>query len=321
MAQQHNANASPAPMGEPGSYVWPKPIIAKDRLSFIRSVDRSPVADCIGEVDPSTWIIAGSLLLKHHPEAAAPPPGTSWPGGRRWGGYYTLEKAPEPLPKAYPIEESGPRARFELSGMRYGQCVFGIGSVMLKVHVVCPYFLAPAHEHVTLNWLAERKGSFSFEFPEVVAHEVIDGRYYLFVTDLLDTLGLYRLEDRWGSSMTTQQWSAVFDRLDAISCEMAAFKEKCGGSYPPPLSPPVFCDPKMLDPRKCGPDMLEPRNCKRLGLDCPERVFAHNGIARESLRANSILLDEDNKVVGIANWELASFVPREFVVAAGMLSP
>ncbi|KAL8371896.1 hypothetical protein RB595_001617 [Gaeumannomyces hyphopodioides] len=309
MAQQHDVNAvlpataadkaSPAPMVERGRYVWPTPIVATDLHSLHESVIRAPVVDCIGEVDQSTWIIAGRLLLKHHPEATTPPPGTSWSAGRHWGGYYTLEDAPQPLPKAYPVDESGPQRRFEMRYVDHVKAVIGIGSVLLKIQIVRPHFPHAAREHAILNWLAERKESFSFEFPEVVAHYVLDGRYYLFITDLVNELGLHEMGERRENSMTGQQKKAAADRVTAICHELAAFKSTCGRSHVPLTGPPVFCDP---------PKAL---TCSRgeLGLDCSERVFAHNGLSW-----GSVLLDDDNKVAGIIHWDVAAFVPREWAL-------
>ncbi|KAL8364754.1 hypothetical protein RB595_003840 [Gaeumannomyces hyphopodioides] len=304
MAQQNEANpvppaitageASGAPMVETGGYVWPTPIVATDRNSYFESVKQLPVTDCFREVDASSWIIAGHLLLKHFPEATSSLPGISWSAAKFWSGYYTLENAPRPLPKTYPMGTMGERDRFIIMyNHADARVVFYIGAALLKASIV-DYRLAHAtREYATLAWLNERKEFFSFEFPEALAHYEFDGRAFLFLT----AFNRMTMGAGWDMMMEPETRAAA-DRIAAICHELAAFKKTEGL-------------PSGVD----GRGLYLAPEFEKLGMDCSDLVFAHN-----DLSLGNVLLDDNYAVAAIIDWETAGFVPREWVRTKGMVS-
>ncbi|KAL8380689.1 hypothetical protein RB595_005120 [Gaeumannomyces hyphopodioides] len=335
MAQQNEADpvppattageASGTPMVETGGYVWPTPIYPADQLSFYESGKQFPVKDCFREVDAQSWIIAGHLLLKRFPEATSPLPEMSWSADYMDGGYYTLENAPRPLPKTYPMGTTGERDPFGvIEGCDGRRGVFTVGAVILKISIVHPRYAHATREHTTLAWLKERKESFSFKFPEVVAHYEFNGRYFLFMTGFnfitLDMawLRLPTLDQAW-TRMPDVEKKAAGDRVAAFCHELAAFKKTDGlpSGVDGGLLGPTWLLPDDPDGRqvaRCSPEIVA-RECEEMGMDCSDLVFAHN-----DLSLGNVLVDENFAASIVIDWETAGFVPREWVRTVGLLS-
>ncbi|KAL8370167.1 hypothetical protein RB595_000517 [Gaeumannomyces hyphopodioides] len=275
----------PTPI-EPAQLPWG--LFARNRppgktCTIEESLKTLPIKDCIREVlkyrtevveTPTEWIVGGHLLLTHHPLAESPPTGkTSWPGGERDKGYYTLEDAPKPLPWSCLVREG----RFEeISYPGNRATLRRIGEADLNVSIILFPHGKDTREHVTLEWMAQRKEHFSFDFPQVLHHHELHGRYFLLVRRVHGHPLWHRLP-----SMSEQEKEAAQRYLRRIiSKELAAFT-KHGG-------------------RPCAVDGGFLNNCLEKPYD--DLYFAHG------LLGSSILVGDDNKVVAIINWRNAGFI-------------
>ncbi|EJT68680.1 hypothetical protein GGTG_13754 [Gaeumannomyces tritici R3-111a-1] len=261
--------------------MYPPTPIEREKPLFRKSLDALPLKDSIREVlkyrtevveTPTEWIIGGRLLLTHHPLAESPPAGkTSWPGGERDKGYYTLEDAPQPLPWSRPVREG----RFEEWRKPYSQLsIRRIGEADLKVSLITyPFETEVTREHVVLEWLAQRKEHFSFDFPQVLHHHQLHGRYFLLVR---------RPEGKQlqlkAASMSDQE------KEDIQRCLRRIISKELGGFT-------GHGQPQAVD-----------GGVPAMKGTAGDLYLAHVDIA------SNVLVGDDNKIVTIANWELASLL-------------
>ncbi|KAL8420217.1 hypothetical protein RB594_003121 [Gaeumannomyces avenae] len=240
--------------------------IEREKPLFRKSLDALPLKDSIREVlkyrtevveTPTEWIIGGRLLLTHHPLAESPPAGkTSWPGGERDKGYYTLEDAPQPLPWSRPVREG----RFEEWRKPYSRLsIRRIGEADLKEH-------------------------FSFDFPQVLHHHQLHGRYFLLVR---------RPEGKQlqlkAASMSDQE------KEDIQRCLRRIISKELGGFT-------GHGQPQAVD-----------GGVPAMKGTAGDLYLAHVDIA------SNVLVGDDNKIVAIANWELASLLTYSEGVCRDML--
>ncbi|KAL8303551.1 hypothetical protein RB600_007146 [Gaeumannomyces tritici] len=307
----HQADTSPAPtaaeleMHRPPTAaeleeMYPTPIDATQPSDDLfplskgcMSDDALPVRDSIREVlkyrtevveTPTEWIIGGRLLLTHHPLAESPPAGkTSWPGGERDKGYYTLEDAPQPLPWSRPVREG----RFE--EWRKPKSLLSIrriGEADLKVSIIKSPFddTEVTREHVVLEWLAQRKEHFSFDFPQVLHHHQLHGRYFLLV----------RRPDGKQLQLKAASMSDQ-EKEDIQRCLRRIISKELGGFT-------GHGQPQAVD-----------GGVPAMKGTAGDLYLAHVDIA------SNVLVGDDNKIVTIANWELASLLAYGEGVCRDML--
>lgn len=131
-----------------------------------------PVRESIRQVDDNTWLIGNHLLLSHTTTLT----NCTWQDGNRGG--YTITNAPDPLPESHLLSDTSPKIRliYEAGDV---SAVFTIGpDVFCKVRVLD--IPDVTREHVTLEWLHQRR--WSFAIPNVLYHAEHDGRYYIILS-------------------------------------------------------------------------------------------------------------------------------------------
>ncbi|KLU87381.1 hypothetical protein MAPG_06381 [Magnaporthiopsis poae ATCC 64411] len=304
-AQQ--ADMRSAPTAAELEEMYPTPIFPTSLAARDESLEKLPVGDCIREVlryrtevveTPTQWIVGGCLLLTHHPLAESPPAAaggvTSWPGGERDKGYYTLQDAPQPLPWSRPVRDG---RRFEKMYERddHQRVVLRIGEAVLKAKIVEWDRPNATREHVNLkwvntDWVREYLAWGGVDFPQVLHHHEVHGRYFLF----LRYIHGQTLEQQRQSMTTAQKVAAVvalnefYLRLRTVyHLTLPRAVHGHGSEKEPGL-------PRGLDGNEINRDY--DRRPHYLDLDHGDMCEAN------------VLVDKDNKVVAVLDWEATGLV-------------
>jgi serine/threonine protein kinase len=245
------------------------------------------VRESIREIDDDTWLIGERLLLSR----ASAADGT-W--GDENGGGYLLSDAPLPLPKTRPLSDNRDIKLIHDAGDV--SAVFRIGEAYCKVRVLdVP---DATREHITLAWVHQQ--TWSFSVPEVLHHAEFDGRYYI----ILSRIPGFTIDSLW-SNLEEHLKQHFVERIVDICAEMTAFSDSShvAGVDGSTLPERYLCGREV----DCSPQNLR-RNCEELGMDCSKVVFYHC-----DLSPTNILVDPVTGFVGIIDWEIAGFVPIEWV--------
>lgn len=302
MAQQVDIKS--APTAAELEEMYPTPIFPASLAARNESLEKLPVRDCIREVlryrtevveTPTQWIIGGCLLLTHHPLAESPPAAaggvTSWPGGERDKGYYTLQDAPQPLPWSRPARDG---RRFEKMHERddHQRVVFRIGEAVLKAKIVEWERPNATREHVNLEWLntdwiREYVTDTGVDFPQVLHHHEVHGRYFLFLRYIHG-----RTLEQQRQFMTATQKVAAFVSLDKFDIRVTS-----AYSFTLPHINGIASEhglPRGLDGNEINRD-YDRR---------PQILTLEHGDMRDA----NVLVDKDNKVVAVLDWEATGLV-------------
>lgn len=246
-----------------------------------------PVRKSIREIDDRSWLIGNKTLLSRAPLSSC-----IWRDGK--GAGFTISDAPVPLPESRPLSDTSDIKLIYDAGDV--SAVFSIGDAFCKVRVLD--IPDVTREHVTLAWLQQR--SWSFAIPHVIHHAEHDDRYYI----LLSRIPGETIDKIW-SNLSESMRQHYAERVASVCQELAVPAEKsciCGvdGNT---LSERYLCGQKV----DCSPLNLQ-KNALELGMDCSSLVFYHC-----DLGPSNILVDLSNSSVGIIDWEIAGFVPAEWI--------
>ncbi|KFA80208.1 hypothetical protein S40288_09886 [Stachybotrys chartarum IBT 40288] len=249
------------------------------------------VKDSLKQIDENSWLVGETLILRRNISAE------KFLGkDSQTGHYYTICEAPAAI--AAKEVPSDSHIRLIHQGAHIS-AVWSLGDVFLKVKLLQDRSQATP-ESVTLNWLATKK--IGFNIPRALYYKKEDDRSFLFFSRVPGVT----LASAWqGLSQDAKQ--------DYVTCIANICKQMSkltshtisgvdGGQLPDPRL--AYCTPS--DYRS---DTLQ-KNCKYLGMDISAdstfRSF-HNDLA-----PGNILVDPESQV-GIIDWEMAGYVPYEWI--------
>lgn len=271
------------------------------------SINKTHPNDSIREVDSDTWVIAGKLLLSR--QLSSSPGKPSWSDGK--GRFFVLSNAPDPLPESKPLaEDSAELPRVHTAGDQ--STVWRAGEAFIKAHNIL--WPNATREHVTLGFLKAKDPPLDFDFPEVLYHGEFDGRYYLILTRVPGRT----LTEEW-PRMDEAMRQRYVRRVADICVKLAEWKGNaiCGVDGQQLLE--VYLS-KGNSTDKLDPGQLR-ENCRQMSMNISSLVFCHL-----DLGPGNVIVNPDKNSIGIIDWELAGYVPREWVktkfnVSSGMDFP
>ncbi|KAK4112763.1 kinase-like protein [Canariomyces notabilis] len=224
----------------------------------------------------------------------------SWSDGQ--GGFFVLSDAPSTLPECHPHPADSPDLpRVYAAGDQ--SAVWRAGEAFLKVHDI--RFPQVTREHVILEFLQSKK-PLDFNIPDVLYHGEWNDRYYLIISRVPGQL----LSEAWPAMDEALRRHYVY-RVAKICRKMAEWKREgvIGGVDGGQVKELYLRKGESLDPE----DLRE--NCAGMGMDTSCLVFYHC-----DLGPTNILVDPDSGGIGIIDWEIAGYVPKEWVRTKFQLS-
>ncbi|KAF4470695.1 kinase-like domain [Fusarium albosuccineum] len=175
--------------------------------------------------------------------------------------------------------------------------VWDFGDVVLKIKLFQTR-KGCTREGVTLNWLANQK--LSFAIPRVLHYSEDDDQSYLFSTRLPGIT----INSAW-PSMDEDHRQYYVQQVVEICIQLSAHSSAEIGGVDGAQLADGWLDPVTFDFR---PDTLL-GNCAQLGMSSTLFHFSHNDLA-----PGNIIIDPNKKrLVGIIDWEMAGYVPREWI--------
>ncbi|KAG8408401.1 hypothetical protein J3459_017812 [Metarhizium acridum] len=260
-----------------------------------------PVRESIREIDQNSWLIGGKILLSR-----ASLSDCDWQDGN--GAGFKISDAPSPLPESRPLSPTSEiKLVYDAGDV---SAVFSVGDVFCKARILD--IPDVTREHVTLAWMHERRREqdWSFSIPNVIHHAEYDGRYYIF-------LGRVRgqtIDSIW-ETLDESKRQQYAERIGDACVEMAKYTGNgmMSGVDGNALAE-LYLRKKASD---CSPQNLQ-ESCDDLKMDCSTLVFNHC-----DLGPTNVLVDLDTGRISIIDWEIAGFVPVEWIrtkfrVSSGM---
>ncbi|KAJ6102805.1 hypothetical protein N7486_005232 [Penicillium sp. IBT 16267x] len=267
--------------------------------------------DSIREINKSTWLISNTLLLAR---LSSPPPDRSsthliacWSDSN--GGYFALSTAPSPLPDSKPLREDAssiPRVH----AVDNQAAVWRAGEAFIKAHHMDHPDVT--REHVTLQFLKDQQPQ-GFEFPDVFHQFETESRYFLIVSRVPGQL----LDEAWPNMDETLRQYYISKVADVCN-HLAAWK----GDIIAGVDGCQLLERYLIKGNSKMADALSAQQllkiCTEMGMDVSRLVFYHC-----DLGPTNLLVDTSTGALGIIDWELAGYVPIEWVrtkfrLSAGM---
>ncbi|CAG8976234.1 hypothetical protein HYALB_00012001 [Hymenoscyphus albidus] len=255
-----------------------------------------PVRESILEIDDNSWIIGGVLLLSY--KTIAPSSGCFWSDGG--SAFYTLSELAHSQQPTHPLSST---SRVQLVHDA-GDCnaAWRIGEAFLKVQALSTP--SRTREHITLNYLHDpANGSVpTFPIPRVLYHTEHDNRYYLFTSRVPGNT----LEKAWPNM--EEETNQVCVRRVVDICKELAQRENnkiCGVDggdlsenwMKPPQAPDGYSHEMLL------------AYCKEVEMNCDSFVLHHCDMG-----PTNVIIDlTEGCKVGLVDWEVTGFVPKEWI--------
>ena len=245
--------------------------------------------DSVKQIDASSWLI-GSRHILHRVQG--PPEGTYLWANPSNSSHYTLSAAPVPQPDTSPLAHDGHARQVHDAGDT--SAVFSFNDeIIIKIRLATD---ETRREPETLAFLAQQQQHLSFDIPTVLFHTEDAGKTYL----IEPFIPGQRLNEAWWA-MTEAEKQHVVTRVSQICADTSAFMSRSmtasDGNWMNPLQ-------ETRDDR--GIETIQ-RQCEALGMDCSVFVLAHN-----DLGPTNIIVDDGDRVT-VIDWEMAGYVPREWV--------
>jgi len=254
-----------------------------------------PVNQSLQQIDENSWLFGDQILLTRQ---ASPSPGCpSWRDGN--GLYYVVSEPPSPLPPCRPLPaESHIKKLYDAGGV---SAVWRIGDAICKARKYPD--LNMTWEHVTLDHLHNKSpfGKLSFAVPNVIYHVRSKDRYFIIQSRMPGET----LAEAW-PSMDESTKEYYVSRIAGICKELAAWTgngihgvdgRNLSDLYLTPLHGVEDMSPQNLL-----------SNCANLGMDCSIFVFYHC-----DLGPGNIIVDPGERSLAVVDWEMAGFVPLEWI--------
>lgn len=258
-----------------------------------------PVRESIRQLGSDSWVIGGRILLLRTTSPSSY--SSTWSDGE--GAYFAVSECDDRNDESLPGEllpADSPIQKVHDAGD--ASAVWSIGDAFLKVRAL--HSTKHTREHVTLDYL-NSPTKFTFPIPRVLFHAEFGGRYYL----VTSRVSGQTLETAW-PTITESTKQFCVDRLVEICKELACYGGKgttiCGidGKYLNEnwMSPPGRVDQSPQAQLIC---------CSEVGMDYSDLVLSHNDMGPYNVIVNLARLDNDS--VGVIDWEMAGFVPRDWI--------
>lgn len=266
--------------------------------------------ESIREINKSSWLISNTLLLTR---SSSPPPDKTPTDRACWsdsnGGHFALSTAPEPLPDSKPLTESSSSIT-RIHAVDNQAAVWRAGEAFIKAHHMdYPHV---TREHVTLQFLKDQRPQ-GFEFPDVYYHFEIGSRYFLVISRVPGQL----LEEAW-PNMDEILRQYYIGKVADVCNYLAAWR----GDIISGVDGHQLLECYLIKFNSKMADALSPqqllKNCTDMSMDVSTLVFYHC-----DLGPTNLLVDTSTGSLGIIDWELAGYVPIEWVrtkfrLSAGM---
>lgn len=266
--------------------------------------------DSIREVDEKSWLIANTLLLTR---SSSPPP-DKVPTDRACrsdsnGGHFALSSAPEPLPDSRSLtEDSSSISR--VHAVDNQAAVWRAGEAFIKAHHMDHPHVT--REHVTLQFLKDQQPQ-GFDYPNVLNHFETGSQYFLVVSRVPGQL----LDEAWPSMDETMR-EYYISKVAHICNHLATWK----GDVISGVDGHQLLERYLVKGNCKMADALSPlrllENCSEMSMDTSTLVFYHC-----DLGPTNLLVNPSTGSLGIIDWELAGYVPVQWVrtkfrLSAGM---
>ncbi|KAI0113671.1 hypothetical protein GGR51DRAFT_20362 [Nemania sp. FL0031] len=259
---------------------------------------QKPVRESILEIDDDSWIIGDRLLLSR--QSAVPSSPYFWGDGQ--GAFFVICEGTPPFPQTRPLSPTSQIRLVNDAGDR--NAAWRIGEAFLKVQALDSRTVNRTREHTTLNYLHDPTNNVTLTFstPIVLFHKEYDNRYYLITSRVPgDTL-----ENAW-PDMNEANKQACVRQVVNICKDLAQIKnDRMCGVDGQELSDAWIKAPRALDGYS-HEDLL--RHCKEIGMGCEEFVLHHCDMGP----TNVIVDQTDGCTVGIIDWEVTGYVPKEWI--------
>lgn len=251
------------------------------------------VKESIQQIDQDSWLVGNTTVLRRTRTAE----NFLWHDIQS-GYYYTLNEVNQSPPTYQLPPDSYITLVHESADV---SAVWDLGNAYLKVKRFQDRGQATS-ENATLNWLSTK--DITFNIPKALYYKKEDDRSYLISSRVP---GL-TLEKAW-TDLSEDEKEYYVTSVANVCKEMMDWTSNTisgvdGGQLPDPwLSP--YCNPSDY-----RPETLE-TNCKQLGLQITADsifVFFHNDLA-----PGNIIINPGQDKIGIIDWEMAGFVPWEWI--------
>ncbi len=269
------------------------------------STPKIHVNDSIQAVNDTSWVIGGKLLLSRQPIPSPTQP--SWSDSK--SGFFVLSDAPLPLPLVQPHPEGS--AELPLVYAAGDQsAVWCAGDAFIKVRDLRHQKFTK--EHVTLEFM-KGKRPLGFDIPEVLYHGEWIDRYYLIISRVPGIT----LAAAWPTM--DEELRQFYVARVAEECEkMAEWKSESTGICG--VDGGDLSEYYLAKTESMGPGQLR-ENSIAMGMDVSSLVFYHC-----DLGPGNVIVSPETRCLGLIDWEIASFVPREwartkFHVSSGLDFP
>ncbi|KAJ5623595.1 hypothetical protein N7490_012200 [Penicillium lividum] len=271
---------------------------------------RPHLNESIREIDQRSWLISNTFLLTRsslQPPANIPTGQACWSDSNE--GHFALSTAPKPLPDSKPLTEDS-SSIWRVHAVDNQAAVWRAGEAFIKAHHM--EYPDVTREHVTLQFIKEQQPQ-GFEFPSVFHHFEIDSRYFLIISRVPGQL----LHEAW-PSMDQNRRQYYIDKVADVCEYLAAWK----GYTISGVDGQQLLERYLLKGNSKMADALAPqqllKNCTEMSMDVSKLVFYHC-----DLGPTNLLVDVSTGSLGIIDWELAGYVPIEWVrtkfrISAGM---
>lgn len=216
------------------------------------------------------------------------------------GGHFALSTAPKPLPDSKPLTEDSSSSISIVHAVDNQAAVWRAGEAFIKAHHM--EYPDVTREHVTLQFLKDQKPQ-GFEFPSVLYYFESGPRYFLLVSRVPGQL----LGEAWPSLDETMRQYYVAKVADVCN-SLAKWK----GDMISGVDGHQLLERYLVKGNSKMADALSPqqllKNCTEMSMDISTLVFYHCDLGPTNLLVNAL-----TGSLGIIDWELAGYVPVEWV--------
>ncbi|KAK4097369.1 kinase-like protein [Parathielavia hyrcaniae] len=213
----------------------------------------------------------------------------------RWEeGFFVLSKTSPPLPARQPHPpDSAALPRVYSAGD--ASAVWCAGDAFIKIHDI--KYPQVTREHVTLAFL-RKKEPLGFAIPTVLYHGEWQNRYYL----VLSRVPGRTLTEAW-PAMDEETRRYYIQRVAEVCEQMAQWKGQAIGGVDGGQVMELYLEKGS----SLRPEDLH-RTCAAMGMDVSHLVFYHC-----DLGPGNVIVDTESKGIGIIDWEIAGYLPKEWV--------
>jgi hypothetical protein len=256
--------------------------------------------ESIREVGKSSWLISNMVLLTRW---SSPPSDKILTDQACWsdsnGGHFVLSTAPEPLPDSKPLaEDSSSISR--VHAVDNQAAVWRAGEAFIKAHHMD--YPDVTREHVTLQFLKDQQPQ-GFEFPNVLYHFETGSRYFLIVSRVPGQL----LDEAW-PNLDEALRQYYIGKVADICNRLAVWK----GDIISGVDGHQLLERYLAKGNSKMADALSPqqllKNCTEMSMGVSTLVFYYC-----DLGLTNLLVNASTGSLGINDWELAGYVPIEWV--------